>query len=280
MKSEQRKARPRRLELVIRHSSLTTRLRALVARHSSCSSLVTRHSSLLLLPCLLFAAGLLAPIRSGAGVPFPRKGKFPPDLSQILSRMNDAAKRLKSLSANLEYTKVTVLVNDKSTEEGRLFFRKGKTPEIRIEMQQPESKDILFKKNKAEIYLPKINQLQEFNLEQRSGLVEEFLVLGFGAETGELKKSYHLKYLKEEELDGDTTAVLELTPRKESLASQLTKIQMWVSEDSWLPAQQQFFEPSGDYLIARYRGIKVNLKLPSSTFEIHPAAGAKVVKMN
>jgi outer membrane lipoprotein-sorting protein len=219
-------------------------------------------------------------MRSSALTPFPRKGKLPPDLSVILARMNDAARHLKSLSANVEYTKVTVLVNDKSTEEGRLFFRKGKTPEIRIEMQQPESKVILFKKNKAEIYLPKINQLQEYSLEQKSGLVEEFLLLGFGAETGELKKSYRLKYLKEEDLGGDTTAVLELIPRKESLASQLTKIQMWVSEESWLPAQEQFFEPGGDYLIALYKAVKVNLRIPSSTFEIHPAEGAKRVKMN
>jgi outer membrane lipoprotein-sorting protein len=229
---------------------------------------------------LLFAAGLAAPMRTGGVALFPRKGKLPPDLSEVLSRMNDAAKRLKNLSADLEYTKVTVLVNDKSTEEGRLFFRKGKTPEIRIEMQPPESKVILIRKNKAEIYLPKINQLQEYNLEQKSGLVEEFFLLGFGSETGELKKSYRLKYLKEEELAGDTTAVLELTPRKESLASQLTKIQMWVSEESWLPVQQQFFEAGGDYLIARYKGVKVNLGIPSSTFEIHPAEGVKRVKMN
>jgi outer membrane lipoprotein-sorting protein len=110
--------------------------------------------------------------------------------------------------------------------------------------------------------------------------VEEFLLLGFGSETGELKKSYSLKYIKEEDIEGDTTAVLELTPRKESLASQLTKIQMWVSEESWLPSQQQFFEPGGDYLIARYREVKVNLRILPSTFEIHPAEGAKRVKMN
>ena len=255
-------------ELVTHHSPLVTAVRALVTHHSS------------LITALFLAAGLLAPMRTGAVTPFPRKGKLPPDLSEILSRMNDAARRLKTLTANLEYTKVTVLVNDKSREEGRLFFRKGKSPEIRIEMQQPESKVMLYKKNKAEVYLPKINQLQEFNLEQKSGLVEEFLLLGFGSEAGELKKSYKLKYLKEEELEGDTTAVLELTPRKESLASQLTKIEMWVSEESWLPAQQQFFEPGGDYLIARYTAVKVNLGIPSSTFEIHPAAGAKRVKMN
>jgi len=261
-------------------ASLVTRQSLLPLAHSS---LVCLHSSLLFRLTLIWffiATGLLLPMRSGSAAPSPRKGKLPPDLSEILSRMNEASKRLRSLTANLEYTKVTVLVNDKSTEQGRLYFRKGKTPEVRIEMQQPESKVMLFKKNKVQIYLPKINQIQEYNLEQKSGLVEEFLLLGFGAETGDLRKSYQLKYLKEEELEGDTTAVLELIPRKASLASQLTKIQMWVSEDSWMPAQQQFFEPSGDYLIARYRAVKVNLKFPPSTFELPPSAGAKVVKMN
>jgi len=197
--------------------------------------------------------------------------------------MNDAGKRLRTLSANLEYTNVTVLVNDKSTEEGRLFFSKNgksKGTEIRIELQQPESKIVLIKKNKAELYMPKINQIQEYNLEQKSDLMEGFLLLGFGTETGDLRKSYDVKYLKEEELGGDTTVVLELTPLKRSVAAHLTKIQMWVSEDSWMPAQQQFFQPSGNYLIARYTAVKVNLKLPGSTFELHPAAGAQVVKMN
>ncbi len=229
---------------------------------------------------LLLVSTLFLPLLAGAATPFPPKAKTPPDLSSILSHMNDAGQRLKSLSADLEYTKVTVLVNDKSTEEGRLFFRKSKTPEIRIEMQKPESKVIVVRKNKAEIYLPRINQVQEYNLEQKSGLVEEFLLLGFGSDTAELQKSYRLKYLKEEDLDGDTTAVLELTPRKENVASQLTKIQMWVSEETWLPAQQQFFEPGGDYLIARYTALKVNLRIPSSTFEIRPPEGAKRVKMN
>ena len=231
---------------------------------------------------LIFAAVLAAPLRSGAA-PLPRKGKLAPDISEILSRMDDAGKRLRTLTANVEYTKVTVLVNDKSTEQGRLFLRKGnkgKGEEIRLEMQQPESKVVLIKKNKAEIYLPKINQIQEYNLEQKSELVEEFRRLSFGAETGDLTKSYSVKYLKEEDLGGETTAVLELVPRKQSMAAQLTKIQMWVSEDSWMPAQEQFFELGGDYMIARYTSIKVNLKFPASTFEIPPSAGAKIVKMN
>ena len=72
-----------------------------------------------------------------------RKGKHPTDLTQILSDMNEASKRLKTVSANLEYTKVTVLVDDKSTQSGQIFFRKGKTPEICINFQTPERKILL-----------------------------------------------------------------------------------------------------------------------------------------
>jgi outer membrane lipoprotein-sorting protein len=234
--------------------------------------------------CLLLGWALLtSAITLASTMPAPRKGKLPPDLAEILSRMSETTKHLRTVAASLEYTKVTVLVNDKSTEYGQLFYHKTKNPEnpeIRIEIQKPESKVILFKKNKAEIYLPKINQIQEYNLEQRSALVQQFLLLGFGSETGELRKSYDLKFLKEEDLDGDTTALLELTPRKESIAHQVAKIRIWISEESWLPVQQEFFEPDGDYLIARYTTVKVNRAISSSTFEIHPANGAKRVKMN
>ncbi len=237
-------------------------------------------------PRSLLTAVALALALLAAGIPSrdaaagPRKGKLPPPLSEILSRMNDSAKNLKTVSADLEYTKVTVLVDDKSTETGRIFYRKSKNPEILISIAKPEAKTVLFKKNKAEIFLPKINQIQEYDLEEQSGLVEQFFLLGFGTESDKLRKDYDFKFLTEEELDGDTTAVLELTPRSENTAAQLTKINLWISEESWLPVQQKFFQPGGDYFVARYTAVRVNRQLPSSTFQIAGAKNAKRVKMN
>ena len=159
-------------------------------------------------------------------------------------------------------------------------FAKERRTEIRINIQKPETKVLLFKKNRGEIYLPKINQIQEFDLEQKSDLVQQFLLLGFGTDTNELKKTYDIKYLQEEDLEDDTTVLLELTPRKGNVAAQISKIQIWVSEESWLPAQQKFFETGGDYLIATYSGVKVNRLLPGSTFELNAPDNAKRVKMN
>lgn len=201
------------------------------------------------------------------------------DLNQIFSHMNESARRLRTLSADLEYTKVTVLVNDFSTESGQMYFRNAKSPDIRIDFKKPAPKVILFRKDKAEIYQPKINQIQEFDLSKHSGLIQQFLLLGFGTNSKELQKVYQVKYLKEVQLGGDTTALLELTPREEKLAAQLSKIQLWISEESWLPVQQKFFEAGGDYSVARYSSVKVNRNLPSSTFQLHAAKGAKRVKM-
>lgn len=209
-----------------------------------------------------------------------RKGKHPTDLTEILFNMNEASKRLKTISANLEYTKVTVLVDDKSTESGQFLYRKGKTTEIRVNIQKPDTKVLLLEKNKGEMYFPKINQIQEFDLTQKSDLVQQFLLLGFGTDTNELKKAYNITYVKEEDLEGDTTVLLELVPRKDSGAAQITKLQLWVNEESWLPAQQKFFQPGGDYLIAHYSGVKVNWPLPGSTFELDAPSSAKRVKMN
>jgi outer membrane lipoprotein-sorting protein len=210
---------------------------------------------------------------------FSRGRKERLDLDQILSHMNETAKHLKTLSADLEYTKVTVLVNDFATESGQMYFRNAKTPDILIEFKAPAPKVILFKKERAEIYQPKINEVQEFDLSKHTQLIQQFLLLGFGTESKEMRKVYEVKYLKEEQLGGDTTALLELTPREGSLATQLSKIQLWVSEESWLPMQQKFFEAGGDYSVARYSSVRVNRNLPSSTFQLHAAKDAKRVKM-
>ncbi len=223
-------------------------------------------------------AAILTPPAVGRAFGRFHKHKVPPGLSEILPRMNDSANRLKTVSADLEYTKVTVLVDDKSTQTGQIYYEKGKTPTLEIDFKKPDPKTILIKNNKADIYLPATNMIQEYDLKKHSGLVEGLLLLGFGTNAEELQKSYNLKLIDEEDVGDDTTVALELTPKREDVAAHITKVQLWISEESWLPIQQKFFEPGGDYLVTRYTSVKVNRKLPDSVFEIN-APGAKKEKM-
>jgi outer membrane lipoprotein-sorting protein len=193
--------------------------------------------------------------------------------------MDDAAKRVRSVSAQLAYTTVTVIVNDRSTQNGVLYYRKGRRPEVMIQFSGPGAKQILFRKGNAEIYYPTMNQIQEYNLERRQNLLQQFLLLGFGTQTGQLETSYSIHYLGEKKLGNQTTGLLELTPLSKGVAAQLKKIDLWVSEQNWMPIQQQFFEASGDYLIARYSNLKLNPHISPSMFKIK-APGAQRVKMN
>jgi outer membrane lipoprotein-sorting protein len=228
----------------------------------------------------MFAVGLAATSVAFAAGVHVHLHRHPTDFKLIQARMNDAAHHFKSLSASLEYTTVTVLVNDHSTEYGHIYFRKAKRPEILIKFERPDSKEILFRRNQADVYLPKINTIQEYDVGKNAALLQQFLLLGFGTDTAELENAYTMKYTGEEQLQNEATAVIELVPSNSRVAAQLVKVQLWVSEDSWLPVQQKFFEPSGDYLVARYRDMMVNRGLSNSVFRIDAPGNVKRVQMN
>jgi outer membrane lipoprotein-sorting protein len=212
-----------------------------------------------------------------------RKGKHP-ELTQtdILAKMDVAAKRLKTVSAKLEYTNFTALVNDNSTQKGELYYRKGKDnklPEILVDFKDPDQKKVRLYKGVGEMYLVKANEVQVFNVSQNGDVLQQFLLLGFGTEGSKLKKDYEIKYVGEEPLGDETTALLELTPKANAPAG-ITKIQLWISEDSWVPTQQKFFKGGGDYTIAHYSGMQLKDALPDSAFNLGAPDSAKRVKMN
>ena len=99
-------------------------------------------------------------------------------------------------------------------------------------------------------------------------MVDQYVLLGFGTKPDAIRKSYEVAVKGEEELDQRKTVLLELTPKSESVARQISKIHMWVDEASWLPVQQKFFEAaSGDYFLFHYTNEMKNLKIPDGRFK-------------
>src|SRR2546429_999661 len=97
---------------------------------------------------------------------------------------------------------------------------------------------------------PKINRVEEYNLGKNRQMVDQYVLLGFGTKGENIQKGYLVSVVGEEDLDNKKTIVLELTPKSEEIRNQISKIQMWVDEASWLPLQQKFLEAgSGDYFL-------------------------------
>jgi len=187
-------------------------------------------------------------------------------LDNVLKQMDTQAASFHSLTADLERTKVTVVVNDRSVESGQILVRSD--DKMRIDVTQPDARTILRDGDNFYIYNPKIHRVEEYNLGKKKSIVDQFLLLGFGTSGSSLKESYTVTLKGEDMLDNHKVLLLELLPKTDEVRKQLSKIQLWLDESTWLPVQQQFFETgSGDYFIIRYRNINRNVRIPDGEFK-------------
>jgi outer membrane lipoprotein-sorting protein len=188
-------------------------------------------------------------------------------IDSVLNMVDAGARDFRTLTANVEHLKYTDVVKDISKESGQMWLRK-KDDKMRIEFSKPDPRTILRSGDNLFVYSPKINRVEEYNLGKNRALVDQYLELGFGTRSENMKKSYEVAFGGEQELDGRKTLLLELTPKSEEMRAQISKVQVWMDESSWLPTQQKFFEAgSGDYLLIRYSDAKKNLKIDESRFK-------------
>ena len=180
--------------------------------------------------------------------------------------MDKSAADFRSLTADLDNTKYTDVVKDSSTETGHIYVRKDQ--KMRIEILKPDPRTILRTGDSLFVYTPKIKRVEEYDLGKNRAMVDQYVLLGFGTKTQNMLRSYNVKLAGEEQLDGRKMFLLELTPKSDEVRRQITRIQMWIDESSWLPMQQKFFETgSGDYILFHYSNVMKNLKISDSRFK-------------
>lgn len=180
--------------------------------------------------------------------------------------MDRSARDFRTLTADVQHIKYTEVVKDTSVESGQMWVRRDE--KMRIEIQKPDPRTILREGDSLYVFNPKINRVEEYDLGKNRTMVDQYVLLGFGTRSGAIKKSYLVALTGEQELDGRRTVVIELTPISPQMRDQITKIQMWIDEASWVPIQQKFFEAgSGDYFIFKYSDVRKNLKIPDSRFK-------------
>ena len=220
----------------------------------------------------------MLPIAAALLLPYGAKGAQGVwTLDGVLRQLNREAGEFRSLTADLERTKVTVVVNDRSTESGQIQVRRD--DKMRIDLTSPDLRTILRDGDHLYIYTPKIRRVEEYNLGKHQGLVDEFLLLGFGTSGQALNKSYIVTLQGEEVLNGAKVVHLELTPKSENVRQEISRIELWFDEASWLPAQQQFYETgTRDYFIIRYTHMARNVSLADSRFKPRWPGGVTRIK--
>jgi outer membrane lipoprotein-sorting protein len=202
------------------------------------------------------------------------------NLEAVLTQMDAAAARFRSAEADFTQDLYQKVVNETDTQKGKVYFRRTGKGQMQMaaNTESPDEKFVTFTDGKIRIYQPKINQINEYDAGKNRDEFQSFLVLGFGGSGHDLEKQFEVKLAGSEDVDGVSTARLELTPKSAKVKNNFDRFIIWVDTSRDVSLKQQAFEPSGDYRLSHYTNIKLNGKIPDDVFKLHTAGGTKTVK--
>ncbi|MBL8294793.1 MAG: outer membrane lipoprotein carrier protein LolA [Bryobacterales bacterium] len=181
----------------------------------------------------------------------------------VLARMDSASPSFRGVSAHLTRLIHTAVINDDSRETGSfsLLRMKSREPRVLIRIEKPDQRIVSLSERKAEIYNPKAAVVQEFDLGKQKGLVDQFLLLGFGVSGKDIRKSYAVQYLGEATVAGQKCSRLDLTPKSGQVKEHFSHIELCIADPGAYPVRQKLFEPSGNFTDITYSDVKLNPSL-------------------
>jgi outer membrane lipoprotein-sorting protein len=199
-------------------------------------------------------------------------------LENALERMDRAAASFKALSADIKSVQHTAVINDDNTDIGRIMLKRSKHDmRMLVELKQPDPKSIAVQGHKVEIFYPKRNAVEEYDIGQRRELLDQFMLVGFGTSGKELGSAYDIKVLGPDTVAGQATTHLELVPKSPEVLKNLKKLELWIPESEGYPIQQKFYLAGGDYKLVTYTDVKVNPPLTDADLRLKVPKDAKRV---
>jgi outer membrane lipoprotein-sorting protein len=174
------------------------------------------------------------------------------------------------------YEKVIDEVDD--VQSGTIYYRRtGKDVDMKLDITKPDAKFVLFADGKFRVYQPKPDQVTVYDAGKNRADFESYLILGFGGSGQEMVRAFDVTYIGPETINGVATAKLQLVPKSEKLRSTFKQIFLWIDLDRGISVQQQFFEPQGDFRLAKYSSIKLHEKIGNDVFQLKTTGKTQTV---
>ena len=181
------------------------------------------------------------------------------------------------MTARIERLTHVAVIDDNTSETGTMRLMRNKTKDIRVALDftKPENKQVAINERKVEIYYPKANRVEEWDLGKYKSIVDQFILLGFGTSGKELQKAYNTRFLKEDTVAGQKCSRIELDPKDSKVKQHYAKFELCVAEPGGYPVLQKLIEPSGNYTSITYADVKLNADLRLEAMNLNLPAGVK-----
>ena len=198
-------------------------------------------------------------------------------LETTLSNMDKASAKFTGLSADLHKLSHTAVIDQNDEEDGTVLLKRPKPHDIRAlyDIKHPDPQQLALSGHKGEIYKPKIQTVEEYDLGRYKGLVDQFLLLGFGTSSKDLAAAYSIAYGGPENINNEKTTRIVLIPKTQEMLAHLKKVELWISDAMGVPVQQKLYWNRDDYYLATYSNMKINPDIPDSAVALNLPKGVK-----
>jgi outer membrane lipoprotein-sorting protein len=220
---------------------------------------------------------LISLITMGIALSMPAWSNPASDLDAVLDRIDKAGAAFRGMSAKVRRVSHTAVINEDNIDSGTILVKRPKPRDLRmlIDITDPDRRTVAFSGRKLEVYYPKIQTVQEFDVAGKNReLADEFFLIGFGTSRADLQASYTLRLVGTEAIEGQKADRLELIPKSKEILQHLTKFELWISAAGY-PIRQKFYLPGGDYQLATYADVRINPQIADADLKLHVPKNVK-----
>ncbi len=199
-------------------------------------------------------------------------------LKDVLGRMDRSAETFQGMTANLSQLQHTAIIDEDERDSAAVRMKKTKEGlQGFVEFADPNRRLIGFKNRQLEVYYPKTNTVDIYDLGKHGAELDQFLLLGFGTSGKELERSYNIRVTGSEVLNGKSVTRLELVPKTTDVKEYVNKLELWIPATASYPVQEKVHKNDQDYVLIQYSDVKINPGLTDKDLELRLPPGVNKV---
>jgi len=201
-------------------------------------------------------------------------------LEAVLARLDEASATFKGLTADIRKMSHTDVVNVDEIDSGTIMVKRVKAHDIRIriDLTNPRRQSVAIGGGKVQVFYQQTNEAQEVELGKNRGLVDQFMLLGFGSNSAELRSAYSVTLGGADSINGEKTTRIVLVPKDAEALAHIKKCEIWISDRGWT-VQQKFHQGGGDYQLATYSRMSINPAIADAALKLVLPPGVKFGKL-
>src|ERR1039457_424385 len=224
---------------------------------------------------------LFVPIGTVLALAGASYGARPADapLDAVLARLDQASANFKGLTADIRKMSHTDVVNVDDVDSGTIIVKRVKPHDTRIRIDLTNPQQIVTSGGgKVQMFKPKSNEAQEVDLGKNRGLVDQFMLLGFGSNSADLKNAYSVTLGGADSVNGEKTTRIVLVPKDREVLAHIKRCEIWISDKGWT-VLQKFHTEGGDYMLSTYSRMNFNPSIADKDLKLELPKGVKFGKL-